>query len=101
MTTFTYDTRHNLLEIVDPLGNRAFRGEYDADGRLICDHRRQRPAHEMSHDLAGREELMTDARGNVTRVAYDDGATSPERTDGDHRGYEHACPDHLPARRPR
>ena len=71
-TTFTYDTRHNLTEIRDPLGNRAVRSEYDAEGRLVAVIDAKGGRIEFAHNVTGREEVVTDARGNVTRVVYDD-----------------------------
>ena len=35
-TTITYNDRHDLIEIFDPLGNRAVRSDYDESGRLIA-----------------------------------------------------------------
>ncbi len=69
-TTFSYDAGHTLLEINDPAGNRAFRAEYDVEGRLIAmiDGRGRRI--EFSHDLALRQEVTTDARGSITRLVY-------------------------------
>jgi YD repeat-containing protein len=49
-TTFVHDARHNLLEIHDPLGNRAVRTEYDGDGRVVA---------------------VIDARGKRTTIAHD------------------------------
>jgi RHS repeat-associated protein/uncharacterized repeat protein (TIGR01451 family) len=71
-TTFAYDTRHNLVELRDPLGNRAFRGEYDSEGRLIAMIDGHGRRIEFARDLDGRQEVVTDARGNVRRVLYDE-----------------------------
>ena len=35
-TSFSYDARHNLTELYDPLGRRGLRSEYDAAGRLVA-----------------------------------------------------------------
>jgi RHS repeat-associated protein len=71
-TTFSYDNQHHLLEMHDPLGNRAVLAEYDAAGRLtaVTDARGQRTV--FSHDIDGREEIVTDAEGRPTRFVYDD-----------------------------
>jgi RHS repeat-associated protein/uncharacterized repeat protein (TIGR01451 family) len=71
-TTFVYDDRHNLVEMHDPLGNRALRAEYDADGRLtaMIDARGNRV--QFTHALDARQEVITDARGNVRRLGYDE-----------------------------
>ena len=72
VTTFTYDEDHNLLTIVDPLGNRAVLTEYDADGRLIAVTDARGGRTEFTHDVAGREEIVIDALGRTSRIAYDD-----------------------------
>ncbi|MGR9106365.1 MAG: MopE-related protein [Gammaproteobacteria bacterium] len=71
-TEFSYDDRHNILEIRDPLGNRPMQSEYDSNGRLIAilDGRGNRIT--FAHDVPGREEIVTDSRGNVTRLVYND-----------------------------
>lgn len=71
-TTFAYDAQHRLTEIHDPLGNRALQSEYDADGRLIAMTDAQGRRIAFAHNLSGREEQITDARGNVSRVVYDE-----------------------------
>jgi RHS repeat-associated protein len=72
VTTFAYDERHNLVEMRDPLGNRAVFAEYDVNGRLIAitDARGIRTG--FNHDVTGREEIITDGLGHATRVVYDD-----------------------------
>ncbi|NNF60475.1 MAG: PASTA domain-containing protein, partial [Gammaproteobacteria bacterium] len=72
VTTFKYDLRHNLIEAMDPLGNRAVRNEYDDDGRLtaIVDAAGNRV--EFQRDIAGREEIQIDQRGNTIRYIFDD-----------------------------
>lgn len=71
-TKFRYDQQHNLLEIHDPLGNRAVRSEFDADGRLVAMIDANGHRVEFAHDVTGREEVTTDARGHVTRFVYDE-----------------------------
>jgi RHS repeat-associated protein len=70
-TTFEYDAAHNLLVINDPLGNRAVRSEYDAEGRLIAivDARGRRT--EFTHELDLGRETITDAAGHQTHITYD------------------------------
>jgi len=71
-TTFSYDDRHHLVEIVDPLGNRAVRSEYDSDGRLIAviDPNGHRTT--FTHDITGRLELIVNRLGAVSSVEYDE-----------------------------
>jgi RHS repeat-associated protein len=71
-TTFTYDAKHNLIEIIDPLGNRAVQSEYDAEGRLVAMIDAKGRRIEFSHNITGREEIVTDALGHTTRVVYDE-----------------------------
>jgi RHS repeat-associated protein len=72
VTRFRYDSRSNLLEVIDPRGNRAVRNEYDDDDRLIAIIDAQGHRIEFTHDIAGREQLIRDANGNVQRLLLDD-----------------------------
>lgn len=72
VTRFRYDRRANLLEVIDPRGNRAVANEYDDDGRLIAIVDAQGHRIEFTHDIAGREQLIRDANGNVQRLLLDD-----------------------------
>jgi YD repeat-containing protein len=71
-TQFTYNSTHGLLQIIDPLNRPAIRNEYDANGRLIAqvDAAGNRVAY--THNLGAQEELITDPRGAIRRVLYDD-----------------------------
>lgn len=72
LTRFRYNRRNNLLEVIDPRGNRAVRNEYDDDGRLIAIVDAQDHRIEFTHNIAGREQLIRDANGNVQRLLLDD-----------------------------
>ena len=85
-TTFTYDRQHNLEDIINPLGVRAVRSEYDVAGRLVATIDPDGNRIEMTHDLAARRETVQnrlgevtffdyDVRGNVVQQTYPDGAT--------------------------
>jgi RHS repeat-associated protein len=85
-TTFTYDQRHNLRDIINPLGVNAVRSEYDANGRLIATLDAQGNRIELAHDVAARTETIRnrlgevtvmefDLRGNVIRETYPDGSS--------------------------
>ncbi len=71
-TTFVYEPGHLLTEIHDPRGNRAIRTEYDEDGRIVASTDASGRRIEFTHDIDGREELVRDRLGNVTRYIYDD-----------------------------
>ncbi len=72
LTTFTYDNLHNLIDINDPLGNRAVRNEYDLDGRLIATIDAKGNRIEYTRDIANNEEVVVDSRSNVTKFTYDE-----------------------------
>ncbi|MFO1311988.1 MAG: PASTA domain-containing protein [Burkholderiales bacterium] len=69
---YRYDARHNLIEIVDPSGRGGIRSEYDDAGRLVAVIDAAGKRVEFAHDLALRRETVTDRRGNLTTVEYDD-----------------------------
>jgi RHS repeat-associated protein len=71
-TTFTYDSDHYLLDINDPLGNRASRADYDADGRLVAVTDAKGRRTEFNRNLDSQVEISTDALGNTTTTRYDD-----------------------------
>jgi RHS repeat-associated protein len=81
LTTFVYDARHNLLEIHDPLGNRAVRSEYDGDGRLVAVIDAQGNRQEVTHDIVGRREIIRDRLGRVTVHTYDENGNITSSTD--------------------
>jgi RHS repeat-associated protein len=82
-TRFTYeeDLPHQLRDILDPLGRRPIRNEYDPDGRLV--------AHEdafgnrilYQHDLLGRQEVVTDRTGAQRVLEYDERGNVVRETD--------------------
>jgi YD repeat-containing protein len=59
------------MEINEPLGASPLTNEYDADGRLIAQIDANGNHIEYTHNIAGREELILDSRGNTTRFLYD------------------------------
>ena len=80
-TRFTYNRTHGLLDILDPMGTRVARNEYDADGRLISSTDSQGRRIEFAHDLGNSQEVVTDRLGNVTVFAYDAVGNVVARTD--------------------
>jgi RHS repeat-associated protein len=71
-TDFSYNRRHDLLRMIDPIGRAVTRNEYDEAGRLIAsvDAKGNRIA--FSHDIPGRQEVVTDRLGRATFYDYDD-----------------------------
>jgi RHS repeat-associated protein len=82
-TTFTYDSRHNLLEILDPRGNRAVRSEYDDDGRLVATIDALGNRIEFENDV-GNSQVVRDRLGRVRVLEYDErgNVTSETHPDG-------------------
>ncbi|MBI4819483.1 MAG: RHS repeat protein [Deltaproteobacteria bacterium] len=82
-TQFTYlaSIPHQLLDVIDPLGVRALRAEYGADGRLaaIIDSMERRS--ERRHDLDNRAEFVTDRLGYSTLLRYNRRGNVVERLD--------------------
>ncbi len=92
-TRYTYDLDHVLLEVEDPLGNRAVRNEYDDDGRLTRTIDAFGTAIEFVHDLDARREVQInrlgqtrifeyDERGNVVRETDESGGVTTRTFDG-------------------
>ncbi|SEF64252.1 RHS repeat-associated core domain-containing protein [Eubacterium ruminantium] len=78
---FTYDNDHNLISIIGPDGKEVSRNEYDDAGRLIATIDADGNRIEYSHDIDGREELITDRLGNSTLYIYDDNGNIISKTD--------------------
>ncbi len=70
--TYRSDRPHYLDEIRDPLGRRAVKTEYDANGRVsaIIDANGNRT--EQSFDPLNFRETVRDANGNATLISYND-----------------------------
>jgi RHS repeat-associated protein len=71
VTTFTYNGTHGLLTITDPRGIQPIRNVYDNSGRLIQHIDAFGRTITYTHDLATRQEVVTDRLGNVTVNEYD------------------------------
>jgi YD repeat-containing protein len=74
VTQFKYENAaypHYLTEIIDPLGHRAVKSIFDADGRLIGQQDADGNTISMTHDLANRKETTTDRLGHPTTHEYD------------------------------
>jgi YD repeat-containing protein len=70
VTRFFYDSKHNLLEIRDPLGRRASRSEFDDAGRLVAVIDALGNRREITQDLGGKQTTILDRRGGVTILEY-------------------------------
>ncbi len=71
VATYKYDPDHNLIAADDPSGRGSLRSEYDTQGRLIAiiDAAGNRVA--IDPNVSPGMDVITDRRGNVTRVDYD------------------------------
>ena len=78
---FTYDSDHNLISIIDTEGHTVARNEYDNDGLLIATIDADGNRTEYSHNVDGREEIITDRLGNKTLYVYDEKGNIISKTD--------------------
>ncbi len=65
-TTYTYDGRHNLLSQKDPTGRTPAIAHYDDRGRLTGITNADGTTVAVTTDPAARQQVTTDARGNIT-----------------------------------
>ena len=72
VTRFFYDSRHNLIRIEDPEGNVPLRNVYDDAGRLVRQIDADGNEVLFEHDLAARQEVVTDRTGAVSVYEYDE-----------------------------
>ncbi len=70
-THFTYNATHLLLDIEDARGIKPVRNEYDANGRLLRNIDAFDKVIEYTHDLADRQEVITDRLGHSRVLEYD------------------------------
>lgn len=71
-STYSYDRNHGLLTIVDATGRQLTRNEYDESGRIIAVTDAAGNTLTFSHDDDAQTDVLTDRRGHVTRVTYDE-----------------------------
>jgi RHS repeat-associated protein/uncharacterized repeat protein (TIGR01451 family) len=80
-TTYTYDTGHLLLDIIDPQGVEVAKNTYDAQGRLTSTTDASGNPVTMAMDVSANREIMTDRAGNPTVYEYDDDGNVIRTTD--------------------
>ncbi len=69
---YTYNDRHDVLKIDGPDGTGAIRNEYDSDGRLARHIDAFGNVLEYKHELADRQEIVTDREGHSRLFEYDE-----------------------------
>ncbi len=72
ITQFTYNSKHDLLDIIDPRGVRAIRTDYDENGRMIAMTDAEGNRIEITHDTDNKQEIVRDRLGNPTIYEYDE-----------------------------
>ena len=81
-TTFEYNQApHYLTDIIDPRGETPAKMVYDNDGRLIKSIDADGNEIDFNHDIAGRQEVVTNRRGHPTVYVYDDEGNVTSMTD--------------------
>lgn len=83
-TTLMYDDArfpHYLTEVIDPLGRRGVRNEYDDEGRLTASVDAEGQRIEYTRDIDARREEITDREGHPTVLYYDERGNVIRRTD--------------------
>jgi YD repeat-containing protein len=77
------DFPHHLERIIDPLGRTPIRNEYYDDGRLRSHTDAFGQTITYAHDVAGRQEIVTDRNGAVRLLEYDDRGNVTRETQPD------------------
>jgi RHS repeat-associated protein len=80
-THFYYDNEHYLTDIVDPRGIRTAKNIYDDSGRLISIIDPNGNEIEYTHNIADRQDVVTDRMGNSTVYYYDNKGNITETVD--------------------
>ncbi|MEQ9541573.1 MAG: tandem-95 repeat protein [Deltaproteobacteria bacterium] len=70
-TLFTYAANHYLEGVINPLGVRAVRSEYDATGRLVATIDPDGNRIDLTHNVSARIETTQDRLGYTTTFEYD------------------------------
>ncbi len=88
---------HYLTEVIDPLGRRGIKNEYDDEGRLTASVDAQGNRIEFDRDIDARQEIITDRLGFPTVLYYDDRGNVILRTDayGEDTSYQYDANDRL------
>lgn len=82
-TTYTYNSTHGLLDIIDPANRRGIRNEYDASGRLLSTTDADGNTIRFTFNPNSRQQIVTDRRGNITVYEYDERGNTLSITDAD------------------
>jgi YD repeat-containing protein len=72
ITSFTYDSSHNIKDITAPNGKHPLTNEYDAQGRLVSHTDAFGNQIKYTHNTDARQEIITDRMGNPTVYGYDE-----------------------------
>lgn len=78
---YTYNLSHGLVDMIDSLGRKAVRNEYDTSGRLNAHIDAEGKRIEYNHDVQGRQEVVKDRNGNVSVYVYDENGRVLKKTD--------------------
>lgn len=70
--TYTYNSQHGLVDMLDPLGRKLVKNIYDNSGRLIAQEDGDGNRTDFDHDIDGRQSVVTDRLGNQSFIYYDD-----------------------------
>jgi RHS repeat-associated protein len=81
VTHFAYNNSHGLTSIEDERGVQPIRNEYDESGRLVRHIDASGHIIEYGHDVAGRQEVITDRLGGVRVLEYDERGLVVRETD--------------------
>ncbi len=71
-TYFEYDAGHNFKKVKDSRGVTPIINEYNDSGRLIAHTDACGNRIEYAQDFTGKQEVITDRRGNITVYGYND-----------------------------
>jgi YD repeat-containing protein len=80
-TTYTYDTTHLLLDVIDARGVQVVKSTYDDQGRLASITDPSGNTVNVTTNLASNQQAVTDRLGNSTVFEYDDDGNIIRTTD--------------------
>ena len=71
-TSFSYDAKHYLTEIIDPLGRKQVKNIYNEEGRLVSQEDNAGKQVVFNYNIPGRQSVVTDRNGNTSTYYYDE-----------------------------